>query len=475
MNKTVLLLNPNLMRPPIAPLGLECLVPGLYAHGYRPVLCDLAFSSDWRVDLKEALASERHVAVAVTVRNLDDAYFASQDFILEKTAEVLAQVRDHTEAPIILGGVGFSIAPAEVLEYTGADYGIAGDGEEALPALLQVIEHAGEVLDIPGVVARDASGRIRQNGWAAWDLAQAAPLPRRFLDHPRYFREGGQAGFETKRGCAHGCIYCIEPAAKGRVLRLRAPEAVAAECKDLLDQGVDVFHTCDSEFNLPPDHARGVCEALCGAGLSPHIRWYAYAYPQHFDMDLAKAMVRAGCVGINFGVDHASVDQLRRLGRHYGPEDIRHTLEACRHAGLAVMFDMLLGGPGETRESLRTAIEFMRELDVDRAGLSCGVRVYPNTPLAAVVRKQGPLDANPHLHGHTRDNDTLLRPIFYVDAGLDGDIHDLVSELVDGDPRFLHANPNQLDGNYNYNDNSKLAQAIRDGARGAYWDILRGI
>ena len=27
--------------------------------------------------------------------------------------------------------------------------------------------------------------------------------------------------------------------------------------------------------------------------------------------------------------------------------------------------------------------------------------------------------------------------------------------------------------NYNYNDNQPLVEAIRRGARGAYWDILR--
>ena len=37
----------------------------------------------------------------------------------------------------------------------------------------------------------------------------------------------------------------------------------------------------------------------------------------------------------------------------------------------------------------------------------------------------------------------------------------------------LHADPDQVDGNYNYNANSVLANAIRSGQRGAYWDILR--
>jgi hypothetical protein len=115
----------------------------------------------------------------------------------------------------------------------------------------------------------------------------------------------------------------------------------------------------------------------------------------------------------------------------------------------------------------------MREVHPDCAGLSCGVRIYPNTQLAALVRVRGPLADNPNLHGEVRDNEDFLRPIFYVDAHVGAGIHQYVTSLVDGDPRFFHADPAQVDGNYNYNDNSVLAQAIRSGERGAYWDILR--
>ena len=31
----------------------------------------------------------------------------------------------------------------------------------------------------------------------------------------------------------------------------------------------------------------------------------------------------------------------------------------------------------------------------------------------------------------------------------------------------------EVDSNYNYNDNTVLIRAIENGARGAYWDILR--
>lgn len=474
-SRHVVLVNPNRMQPPIGPIGLEYVADALDRRGFDLTLCDLTFESDWRAALRTCLAGNDTLAVLVSVRNLDDAYFASQDFILEPTTEIIKFIREYSAAPVCLGGVGFSIAPKAILGFTIADYGIAGDGEEALAVLLDCIAANGPVDQVPGAVYRDNDGNIRANPHARCDV-EARPTPRRaFFDNRRYFAEGGQAGIETKRGCAMPCIYCVEPPAKTRFIRLRSPGSVVAEFQDLLDQGIDAVHLCDSEFNLPPAHAKAVCDALIESGVAAHTRWYTYAYPVPFDDELARNMKRAGCAGVNFGVDHLDEKMLRRLGRGYTADDVRRTVETCRAAGLNVMLDMLLGAPGETKVSLANAIESMREINPDRVGLSCGVRIYPNTLLADQVRAQGPLESNRHLHGTVHDNRDLLRPIFYVDAGLETDIHDYVEELVAGDSRFLHANPNRKSANYNYNDNSALVNAIRNGERGAYWDILRRI
>jgi len=131
------------------------------------------------------------------------------------------------------------------------------------------------------------AGRQRDTGWQAFGQE---PLRRRTIDNLRYFREGGQGNVETKRGCNQHCIYCADPAGKGTHLRLRPPEAVAGEIRNLLAQGVDVLHLCDSEFNIPGEHARAVCDELIRQGLGERARWYAYLSPTPFDVDLARRM-----------------------------------------------------------------------------------------------------------------------------------------------------------------------------------------
>jgi hypothetical protein len=281
-------------------------------------------------------------------------------------------------------------------------------------------------------------------------------------------------GFETKRGCDQKCIYCADPISKGRIIRLRNPQDVAEELAHLYQKGVDHFHTCDSEFNIPEKPAIEVCKQIVRKRLGDKIRWYAYASPTPFSKELAYWMERAGCAGIDFGVDHGNDQMLRRLGRAHNSEAIAKTARLARKHGFSFMFDLLLGGPGETRDTIRQTIDFMKEVSPDRVGISLGVRLYRGTELARrVIREDGFGVANRNLHGVIQGNEEMLQPIFYLPGELGDDIEDFIERQFDGDPRFLLGSRKNLARNYNYNENSRLMEAIKQGYRGAFWDILR--
>ncbi len=494
----VILVNPNLIQPPIAPIGLDYLADDLFQRGYDPYICDLTFASDWKSNLKSALSQKEIIAIGISVRNIDDAYFASQDFILAKTKEIVDYIKTISDKPIVLGGVGFSCAPYEVLEFLDADFGIIGDGETKFANLLDTKTKINSSLDnLNNVIYKTESRKndeeslyrknrslVIQESSAQYEFQRFKPK-RTFIENRRYFEEGGQSGIETKRGCNQNCIYCVDPLSKGKIIRLREPQCVVDEINNLLNQGINVFHLCDSEFNIPINHSFAVCEALIKSGISNNIYWYTYASLINFDIDLAKSMAKAGCIGINFGIDHLDEDILRTLGRSHSVEDAQKTAKACRDAGIAFMFDMLFGAPGETKDSIERTISIVKQIKPDRVGLSCGVRVYPHTKLAKFIKSQGSIKDNSNLHGILDNNDNLLKPIFYVDSSVGSDIHKFLWSIIGDDKMFFLAKPNDKDDlssesiepdrNYNYNDNSLLVNVIKSGKRGAYWDILRQI
>ena len=77
---------------------------------------------------------------------------------------------------------------------------------------------------------------------------------------------------------------------------------------------------------------------------------------------------------------------------------------------------LLLGGPGETKESVDESLAFARSLGLEMLKVSVGIRLYPNTPLARQAVAEGVVSAE----------DDLLLPRFYIRPELEDWIGDVV-------------------------------------------------
>jgi radical SAM superfamily enzyme YgiQ (UPF0313 family) len=467
MAREVVLINANTVRPPVSPVGLEYVAEALLQAGLPVRVIDLVFEPDWRVAISTDLKAGEPLLVGVSVRNTDDCSFISGQSFLPWIREVVAEVKKYTNAPVFLGGVGFSIMPETAVLATGADGGINGDGEDTVVWLAKALLSGESYESLPNLVLRHDSS-IVVNRREEVDLAGLPAHTRRVFDNKRYEEQGGMVGIETKRGCGQPCVFCADPVAKGKRIRLRPPEAVAQEFSNLLAQGVTWFHLGDAEFNLPIKHAKEVCRALINGGLADKIHWYTYCAPAPFDRELASLMKKAGCAGINFGVDSLDDGQLRRLGKSYRAYNVQHLTGLLNRARINYLFDFLVGGPGETKETLQTTLERIGQYKVAGAGIAVGLRVYPGTEFGREVAsgrvKKGL---------HPADGGNAETPLFYVSPALGKDPAGFVRRLVGDDPRFMMLAAPGEKGSYNYAGDELLSRFIQEGARGAYWDILR--
>lgn len=472
------LINLNRMQPPIAPIGLDYVATAVRQQGLEVDVLDLGLVDDPQATLAAYFAHEQPELIGITLRNIDDGFWPSGAWFLPALREAIQELRTLSAAPIVLGGVGFSMFAEPILRFTGADLGIRGDGETSLTALLHELRGSRRFERVPGLIWPTAEG-FRHNA-PAWPSSLQVPTSRDAIDNAAYFRRGGQIGIETKRGCPRKCVYCGDPLAKGNTSRLRNPAEVADEFEALLAQGIDVFHLCDSEFNTAEAYATAVCDELIRRRLGERMRWYAYLAVLPFDAELAERMRRAGCAGINFTSDAANAAMLRSYRQPHGKEDMARAVRCCREQGMAVMLDLLLGGPGETPETAAESIAFFQQVDPDCAGATLGVRLHPETEITQRILAEGPLESNPGLRRHYQGPIDLLRPTFYIAPTLGKRPARLIRELIGGDPRFFEPAEEMMDEtaavprtDYNYNENHPLSEAIRQGARGAYWDILR--
>jgi radical SAM superfamily enzyme YgiQ (UPF0313 family) len=467
----ILLINPLQIRPVVGPIAFDYLGYVLKEAGFAVDLVDHAFA-DLNAALAQYFSAHNPLAIGITVRNTDTCLYQGQAFFLDEIRELITHLNAIQSAPIILGGVGFSIAPAPIMEYVGAEFGVHGDGEAALPLFLKALQLNRDFTKIPNLLYRE-NNQFIMNAIQYVDLTTFHP-PRDIIENGRYFDEGGQGNIETKRGCNRKCIYCADPICKGREIRLKDPKSVCAEFKALINQGVTCFHLCDSEFNNHMQHAKDICRAIIEEGLNNQMTWYTYCAPTPFDEELAGLMKAAGCVGINFGVDSGDDTMLHQLQRAHTVDQIARITEYCRAHSITIMHDLLIGGPGETKTSIKTSIEALKDIHPDRAGFSIGVRVYPKTQLARIIREEGAISKNPNLYGVKDNNPHFLKPLYYLSQEMGGNkIFAYIAQLVGNDPMWFFADPNAQEQNYNYNWNQVLVDAVKRGYRGAYWDILR--
>ena len=473
------LINTNTMNPAIGPIGLDYVASSTRQAGIETEELDLGLTDQPEHAIREYFSIRNPELIGLSFRNADDCFWPSADWFVPGLKDLIETIRKVTDAPIVLGGVGYSIFAGPIFAYTNVEFGICGDGETAMPSLIRQLRGAQRFSDVPGLIWRD-TGTIHSNP-PSWPDPITLGTDRSFIDNRTYFKRGGQCGLETKRGCNRNCIYCADPLAKGCRLRLRKPAEVADEAESLLSQGIDVLHICDSEFNVPEDHAHAVCREFYRRSLGDKIRWYTYMLPSPFDADLAEAMARAGCVGIDFTGDSACESMLRMYRQTHRREDLAAAVTLCRQNRIAVMIDLLLGGPGETPKTVRETIDFIKEIGPDCAGAALGMRVYPRTAMETIMSdelQEGKENNIRRKYGGPID---LLQPTFYISKALGERPAELVRDVIAGDQRFFEPvieidEETSEDGdaaNYNYNENVALTQAIQKGARGAYWDILR--
>jgi len=115
-------------------------------------------------------------------------------------------------------------------------------------------------------------------------------------------------------------------------------------------------------------------------------------------------MARAGCREISLGFESGSDPMLASLNKMFNTEEAKTVAKMFADAGIFRRGFLLLGGPGESRESVEESLAFADSLNLDALKVTVGVRIYPETPLAATALAEGMI----------RPDDDLLRPRFYL-------------------------------------------------------------
>jgi radical SAM superfamily enzyme YgiQ (UPF0313 family) len=454
----ILLISPNreMLPDPVFPLGLAYLSAALSDSTHEHQVLDLCFLDDFEVAIGQYVSEFRPEAIGLSLRNVDNVAYPNVCSYLPFYQKVISHLRKITEAPIILGGSGFSLMPGAILSYLEADYGVWGEGEVTLIRLLDRLESGSPIANLPGVFSiyrlQDHKLPLSPQYVSMQDL----PVPRREgFANDKYLRFGGMGNIQTKRGCPFSCVYCTYPLIEGHDVRLRPPTEVAVEMEHMCQNGIDTLFIVDSVFNFPPHHAKSVCQEIIKLGIK--VRWSCYLNPSMVTESLLQIMKEAGCTSVEFGTDSGSNAILKQLGKLFTITDVQHSSELCHKVGVPFCHSLIFGAPGEDQQTMQETFDLMTRVNPTAVIAMTGIRVFPGTKLAEFASPEDLIQTGK----------TMLEPSFYLAKS---SRHFLLDTL------YAHAERNRnwiLPGS-NININHRIHEKLRQfGVRGPLWEYMR--
>ncbi|MBK5092337.1 MAG: cobalamin-dependent protein, partial [Actinobacteria bacterium] len=377
----VALINTNrYLSPPVIPVGLEYLVSPLESAGHSVPVLDLSFSEDPLDDIAAFLDSFKPDVIGFSVRNVDTSVFGNDVFFLEDVKRLIASAKEHSDVPTVAGGSATFCSQEPLREYLGVDYLVCGPGEKAFPELLDAIEASQET---PRII----------DGWASGIVPGLTHKRAALIDYGPYLEGDNPAGLEFRKGCDWECPFCVER--KRKVLAREIP-AVIKEARALVKAGAGKIFICDSEVNADLDRTNSLLEALAGEELG--IEWTGYFRPSPFDGDIARLAAASGCRMLTLSVN--SWD-LSRENSPYSASDVSRFCQLSKNEGIKVAVDLLVGYPGEGRDSVEGALELLGGSGPATVGVNPYIRLFEGTPISRIATT-GP--AGGRLVGQTGDN-----------------------------------------------------------------------
>lgn len=242
----------------------------------------------------------------------------------------------------------------------------------------------------------------------------------KWVDLSPYEKMGSSYTVQTKRGCRMRCIYCTyNQVLEGKHLRLRSPGEVVDEIEEALYQfHPESFEFVDSIFNDPVDHCREILEEIVRRPWKARFTTMGVS-PRNLDTELLRLMERAGFVSFMITPESASETMLTNYQKGFGLEDLHRAAKAVSRFSFPVFWCFLVGGPGETADTLQDTLDFIGRYLVRPPGphlnlahIYLGVRLYPGTSLWQRALEEGfiPDQCNP------------LQPLWYLSRDLDLDL-----------------------------------------------------
>ncbi|MFH1328817.1 MAG: radical SAM protein [Candidatus Bathyarchaeota archaeon] len=312
--------------------------------------------------------------------------------------DVLEEV-EKSVGYIVVAGSHVSALPKEVMtQYPFIDYCLIGEYELTLKELIGLLatgKTENEYLKtVEGLVFRRGDEIVVSERRKLLSDLDYLPFPDRDdlpIEHYHDFEIAGKpcAQIFTTRGCPSGCIFCLfrQVVYASPRYRKRSPSKVIDEMTIVKEKyGAKQVYFDDDTMAADSRHMRALCQEILDRRLD--IPWTCMG-DITLNYETLSLMVKAGCVGVKFGVESMNMKTLQDIKKSFiNLEKVEQFTRWCKKLRMWTHSTYAIGLPGETKDDVTKTINFAMKLKTDSAQFSMATPL-PGTPFFKMAKEKG--------------------------------------------------------------------------------------
>lgn len=313
---------------------------------------------------------------------------------LNEDAEILLSLKNaNSRLRTIVFGGHVTAEPKESLKRPGVDIVIRREGEFIIRDLLLAFNEKKDWRKCLGISFTE-NGEYKENENYSWiENLDELPIPDRSIlpANIHYYnpivKRMPYTTMFTTRGCPGMCTFCSSPTFYGRNIRAMSAKRVLNEIREVVKLGYKEIFFRDEIFTAHKDRLLEICNTVTEEKID--ITWICSARINSVDKEMIKKMKEAGCHMLRLGVESGVQKLLNNVKKGIKVEQTEEVFKWAHEVGLDTHAHMMIGIPGETRDTIEQTIKFIKK--IDPTIVTFGILTpYPGTPLFSDLRSHHP-------------------------------------------------------------------------------------
>lgn len=384
------------------PLGIAQVSAVLEQHNHEVSCIDLRIYSK---------GSKNIIVDEITNNPPEIICFASYFYSIGNLFEIANTIKDKfPHIPLVMGGSNPAFYPIKILTEEDPlkfltvnspfSYVITSEGEITLPRLFKALEEKRTISSLPGISYKDTKGNIHRNpGTPLVKNLDSLPFPayhvlqlQNYIPLPKHYKKLPSLALVTSRGCPWGqCNFCAQPNVKG-YYRYQSPKRVINEIKYVKQKyNIKEIKFWDDNFIHSKKWILEFCRLLQHEKID--IIWSCLARVDKVDREIIRAMKKANCWQIMYGVETGDENLLVKINKNISLENVRDAVQLTKEQNIETRVSFIIGFPYETPEIAKKTIQFAKELDADVTQFSMNTP-YPYTTFYNTIKDSPDLSIN---------------------------------------------------------------------------------